>query len=165
MAIPLLQMYKVARYIGGRKLRGDKRYPLVLMLEPLFQCNLACSGCGKIDYPKEILQKRISVEDALRAVDECGAPMVSIPGGEPLIHKEMPQIVAGIVARRKFVYLCTNAILLSRSTSMSTSLRPTSHSRFIWMAIGSGTTNQCARKGCSTRRWRPSNWPSPRVSE
>ena len=79
------------------------------MLEPLFQCNLACAGCGKIDYPKEILQKRMSVEDALRAVDECGAPMVSIAGGEPLIHKEMPQIVAGIVARKKFVYLCTNA--------------------------------------------------------
>jgi hopanoid biosynthesis associated radical SAM protein HpnH len=114
MAIPLLQVYKVARYIAGRKLRRDKRYPLVLMLEPLFQCNLACSGCGKIDYPKEILQKRVSVEDAMRAVDECGAPIVSIPGGEPLIHKEMPQIVAGIVAREKFVYLCTNAILLSR---------------------------------------------------
>src|SRR6202021_242233 len=114
MAIPLLQMYKVARYIAGRKLRGDKRYPLVLMLEPLFQCNLACSGCGKIDYPKEILQKRVSVADAMRAVDECGAPIVSIPGGEPLIHKEMPQIVAGIGARTKFVYLCTNAILLSK---------------------------------------------------
>src|ERR1700723_4776998 len=114
MAIPLLQMYKVARYIAGRKLAGDKRYPLVLMLEPLFQCNLACSGCGKIDYPKETLQKRVSVEDALRAGDECGAPMVSIPGGEPLIHKEMPKIVAGIVARKKFVYLCTNAILLSK---------------------------------------------------
>ena len=84
------------------------------MLEPLFQCNLACAGCGKIDYPKETLQRRMSVEDALRAVDECGAPMVSIPGGEPLIHKEMPQIVAGIVARKKFVYLCTNAILLPK---------------------------------------------------
>jgi hopanoid biosynthesis associated radical SAM protein HpnH len=107
-------MYRVARYLAGRKLRGDKRYPLVLMLEPLFMCNLACSGCGKIDYPKEILQKRVSVEDALRAVDECGAPIVSIPGGEPLIHKEMPQIVAGIVARKKFVYLCTNAILLAK---------------------------------------------------
>src|ERR1700741_721636 len=114
MAIPLLQMYRVAKYIAGRKLRGDKRYPLVLMLEPLFQCNLACAGCGKIDYPKEILQKRVSVEDALKAVDECGAPMVSIPGGEPLIHKEMPQIVAGIVARKRFVYLCTNAILLAK---------------------------------------------------
>jgi hopanoid biosynthesis associated radical SAM protein HpnH len=157
-------MYKVARYIAGRKLRGDKRYPLVLMLEPLFQCNLACSGCGKIDYPKEILQKRVSVDDALRAVDECGAPIVSIPGGEPLIHKEMPQIVAGIVARRKFVYLCTNAILLS-STSMSTNLRPISHSPFIWTAIGSVMTNRCARKECSTRLWRPSNWPSQRAFE
>ncbi len=114
MAISLLQTYRVARYLAGRKLRGVKRYPLVLMLEPLFQCNLACAGCGKIDYPKEILQKRMSVEAALRAVDECGAPMVSIPGGEPLIHREMPQIVAGIVARKKFVYLCTNAILLSK---------------------------------------------------
>ena len=114
MAVPLIQAYRVGSYIAGRKLRGVKRYPLVLMLEPLFQCNLACAGCGKIDYPKEILQKRVSVEDALRAVDECGAPMVSIPGGEPLIHKEMPQIVAGIVARKKFVYLCTNAILLAK---------------------------------------------------
>ena len=114
MGIPLIQTYRVARYLAGRKLRGEKRYPLVLMLEPLFQCNLACAGCGKIDHPKEILQKRMSVADALRAVDECGAPVVSIPGGEPLIHREMPQIVAAIVARKKFVYLCTNAILLSR---------------------------------------------------
>ena len=114
MGIPLIQTYRVARYLAGRKLRGEKRYPLVLMLEPLFQCNLACAGCGKIDYPKEILQKRMSVAEALRAVDECGAPVVSIPGGEPLIHREMPQIVAAIVARKKFVYLCTNAILLSR---------------------------------------------------
>ena len=114
MGIPLLQVYRVARYLAARKLRGDKRYPLVLMLEPLFQCNLACAGCGKIDYPKEILQQRVSVEDALSAVDECGAPIVSIPGGEPLIHKEMPQIVEGIVARKKFVYLCTNALLLAK---------------------------------------------------
>jgi hopanoid biosynthesis associated radical SAM protein HpnH len=114
LGVPLFQAYKVGRYIASQKLRGIERYPLVLMLEPLFQCNLACAGCGKIDYPKETLQKRVSVDDALRAVDECGAPMVSIPGGEPLIHKEMPQIVAGIVARKKFVYLCTNAILLSK---------------------------------------------------
>jgi hopanoid biosynthesis associated radical SAM protein HpnH len=114
LAVPLFQGLKVGQYIASQRLRGIKRYPLVLMLEPLFQCNLACAGCGKIDYPKETLQKRVSVEDALRAVDECGAPMVSIPGGEPLIHKEMPQIVAGIVARKKFVYLCTNAILLPK---------------------------------------------------
>ncbi len=114
MGIPLIQQFKIASYVIGRKLRRDRHYPLVLMLEPLFQCNLACAGCGKIDYPKEILQKRVSLEDALKAVDDCGAPVVSIPGGEPLIHKEMPQIVAGIVARKKFVYLCTNAILLAK---------------------------------------------------
>jgi hopanoid biosynthesis associated radical SAM protein HpnH len=114
VGVPLIQAYRVGLYIAGQRLRGVKRYPLVLMLEPLFQCNLACAGCGKIDYPKEILQKRMSVADALRAVDECGAPMVSIPGGEPLIHREMPQLVAAIVARRRFVYLCTNAILLAK---------------------------------------------------
>jgi hopanoid biosynthesis associated radical SAM protein HpnH len=114
LGVPWIQAYRVGRYIAGRRLRGVKRYPLVLMLEPLFQCNLACAGCGKIDYPKEILQRRLSVADALRAVDECGAPMVSIPGGEPLIHREMPELVAALVARRKFVYLCTNAILLPK---------------------------------------------------
>ncbi len=112
MSIPFIQQYRVGRYVLGQRLRGNRRYPLVLMLEPLFQCNLACAGCGKIDYPDDILRKRVSVEDALGAVDECGAPVVSIPGGEPLIHKELPQIVAGIVARKKFVYLCTNALLL-----------------------------------------------------
>jgi len=114
LGIPQIQKYRIARYVATRKLRGEERYPLVLMLEPLFQCNLACAGCGKIDYPKEILQKRMSVADALQAVDDCGAPVVSIPGGEPLIHREMPAIVAGIVARKKFVYLCTNAILLAK---------------------------------------------------
>jgi hopanoid biosynthesis associated radical SAM protein HpnH len=114
MGIPFIQQFKIASYVIGRKLSRDRHYPLVLMLEPLFQCNLACAGCGKIDYPKEILQKRVSLEDALQAVDDCGAPVVSIPGGEPLIHKDMPKIVAGIVARKKFVYLCTNAILLPK---------------------------------------------------
>ena len=155
MAIPLLQTYRVAKYLAGRKLRGDKRYPLVLMLEPLFQCNLACAGCGKIDYPKEILQKRMSVEDALQAVDECGAPMVSIPGGEPLIHKEMPQIVAGIVARKKFVYLCTNAILLAKHID---EYQPSPYLTFSIHLDGncSAMTSRYARKACSTRRSRRS---------
>ena len=112
MGIPLIQQYRVGKYLLSQKLRGQRKYPLVLMLEPLFQCNLACSGCGKIDYPEEILRKRISLDDALAAVDDCNAPIVSIPGGEPLIHSEMPQIVAGIIERKKFVYLCTNALLL-----------------------------------------------------
>ncbi len=114
MSVPLRQQLKVASYLIKQKIKGVKRYPLVLMLEPLFKCNLACAGCGKIDYPDEILNKRLSVEECLAAVDECDAPMVSIPGGEPLIHKEMPQIVAGIIARKKFVYLCTNALLLKK---------------------------------------------------
>jgi hopanoid biosynthesis associated radical SAM protein HpnH len=112
MGIPLIQQYRVAKYLISQKLRGREKYPLVLMLEPLFQCNLACAGCGKIDYPDEILRQRVSVDDALTAVDECAAPIVSIPGGEPLIHADMPQIVAGIIERKKFVYLCTNALLL-----------------------------------------------------
>ena len=114
MSVPIRQQAKVAKYIMGQKLRGVDRYPLVLMLEPLFQCNLSCSGCGKIDYPQEILKKRMSVEDALSAVDECGAPIVSIPGGEPLIHKEITDIVDGIIERKKYVYLCTNAVLLKK---------------------------------------------------
>jgi len=112
MAIPLSQQLRVARYILSQKLRRRERYPLVLMLEPLFQCNLACAGCGKIDYPDDILRKRMPVADALRAVDESNAPIVSIAGGEPLIHKELPEIVSGIIERKKYVYLCTNALLL-----------------------------------------------------
>ncbi|MDQ6996563.1 MAG: hypothetical protein Q9M82_03775, partial [Mariprofundus sp.] len=114
MSIPLQQKFHVGRYIMQQKMRGNRRYPLVLMLEPLFRCNLACSGCGKIDYPDEILNKRLSVADSLAAVDECGAPIVSIAGGEPFIHKDMSQIVEGIVARKKYVYLCTNALLLKK---------------------------------------------------
>jgi hopanoid biosynthesis associated radical SAM protein HpnH len=108
------QQLKVGSYLIKQKLKGVKKYPLVLMLEPLFRCNLACAGCGKIDYPDDILDKRLSFEECMQAVDECPAPMVSIPGGEPLLHKEMPQIVAGIIARKKFVYLCTNALLLKK---------------------------------------------------
>jgi hopanoid biosynthesis associated radical SAM protein HpnH len=114
VAVPLRQQLTVASYLIKQKLKGVKKYPLVLMLEPLFRCNLACAGCGKIDYPDDILDKRLSFEECMQAVDECGAPMVSIPGGEPLIHKEMPQIVAGIIARKKYVYLCTNALLLKK---------------------------------------------------
>jgi len=114
VSIPLRYVAKIGGYVLKQHLTGRKRYPLVLMMEPLFRCNLACVGCGKIDYPDAILNKRLSVADALGAVDECGAPVVSIAGGEPLLHKEMPEIVEGIVARRKFVILCTNALLLEK---------------------------------------------------
>ena len=120
MSVPVMQQLRVAGYILGQKLKGNKRYPLVLMLEPLFRCNLACAGCGKIDYPKPILDKRLSVAECLEAVDECGAPIVAIPGGEPLIHKEIGEIVAGIVARRKYVSLCTNALLLEKKLHLFT---------------------------------------------
>src|ERR1700731_2966993 len=114
MHIPLRKEMRVGAYILKQKLLGRKRYPLVLMLEPLFRCNLTCFGCGKIDYPEPILNRRLSVKECLDAVDECGAPMVAIPGGEPLIHRDIGEIVKGIVARKKFVSLCTNALLLEK---------------------------------------------------
>src|SRR5450631_999908 len=114
MKIPYFKEIRIAAYLLKQRIMGCKRYPLVLMLEPLFRCNLACIGCGKIDYPDPILNQRLSVRDCLDAVDECGAPMVAIPGGEPLIHREIGEIVKGIVARKKFVSLCTNALLLEK---------------------------------------------------
>ena len=120
MAVPVIQQIRLGAYIVKQKLLGNTRYPLVLMLEPLFRCNLACNGCGKIDYPDSILNKRLSPEECFQAVDECGAPVVSIPGGEPLLHKEIVQIVEGIVARKKFVYLCTNALLLKKKLDQFT---------------------------------------------
>jgi hopanoid biosynthesis associated radical SAM protein HpnH len=114
MDIPFLKELRIGSYLLKQKLLGRKRYPLVLMLEPLFRCNLACAGCGKIDYPDAILNRRLSVRECLDAVDECGAPMVAIPGGEPLIHREIGDIVKGIIARKKFVSLCTNALLLEK---------------------------------------------------
>src|ERR1700758_762838 len=110
MAVPVSQMITVASYVLRQKLARRTRYPLVLMLEPLFRCNLACAGCGKIQYPAQILKKPLSVERCLEAVEECGAPIVSIPGGEPLLYPEIDRLVAELVKRRKYVYLCTNAI-------------------------------------------------------
>src|SRR5579883_2278942 len=112
MGIPVSQMWTVASYVLKQSLAGRRQYPLVLMLEPLFRCNLACAGCGKIQYPAHVLKMNLSPEECFKAVDECGAPMVSIPGGEPLMHPEIDRIVAGLVARRKYIYLCTNALLL-----------------------------------------------------
>jgi hopanoid biosynthesis associated radical SAM protein HpnH len=120
MPVPISQMATVASYVLTQKIKGRKRYPLVLMLEPLFRCNLACAGCGKIQYPAHILKKDLSPEECFKAVDECGAPMVSIPGGEPLMHPQIDQIVAGLVARKKYVYLCTNALLLSEKLHLFT---------------------------------------------
>jgi hopanoid biosynthesis associated radical SAM protein HpnH len=120
MSVPLAQAYTVASYVIAQKLKGRARYPLVLMLEPLFRCNLECAGCGKIQYPEHILKKRLTPEQCWAAAEECGAPIVSIPGGEPLIHPEIKEIVEGLVARKKYVYLCTNAILLKRKIDLFT---------------------------------------------
>ena len=118
MSIPLTQVARIGSYIVKQHLSGRKRYPLVMMLEPLFRCNLACAGCGKIDYPDEILNKRISVEDALHSLDECGAPVMVVAGGEPLLHKELPQIVQGAMDRKKYVIVCTNALLLKKKIDL-----------------------------------------------
>jgi hopanoid biosynthesis associated radical SAM protein HpnH len=114
LGIPFAQAARIGAYVIGKTLKGEKHYPLVLMLEPLYRCNLACAGCGKIDYPDEILNQRLSYEQCMEAIDECGAPAVSIAGGEPLLHKDLPRIVEGYIAKKKFVILCTNALLLAK---------------------------------------------------
>jgi len=118
LPVPISQMWTVASYVVKQKLARRKRYPLVLMLEPLFRCNLACAGCGKIQYPAHILKKELTPEQCFRAVDECSAPMVSIPGGEPLMHSQIGKIVEGLVARKKYIYLCTNALLLKEKLDL-----------------------------------------------
>ncbi|HEX8913378.1 MAG TPA: adenosyl-hopene transferase HpnH, partial [Humisphaera sp.] len=120
MGVPVSQMWTVATYVLKQRLAGRKRYPLVLMLEPLFRCNLACAGCGKIQYPAHVLKKDLSPEACWKAAEECGAPMVSIPGGEPLLHPKIKEIVEGLVARKKYVYLCTNALLLKEKIDLFT---------------------------------------------
>lgn len=127
MGIPISQALSIGGYVLKQHLKGRKRYPLVLMMEPLFRCNLACAGCGKIDYPDKILNQRISVPDAMTAIDECGAPVIVLAGGEPLLHKELPQIVEGALERGKFVTVCTNALLLEKRIG---DYEP--HSRFNW---------------------------------
>jgi hopanoid biosynthesis associated radical SAM protein HpnH len=114
MSVPLRQSARMAAYLVTQKLRRREKFPLLVELEPLFQCNLECAGCGKIQHPEHVLRRRMPVEQAVGAIEECGAPMVSIAGGEPLVHPEIDEIVGQLVARKKFVYLCTNAILMER---------------------------------------------------
>src|SRR5204863_4757935 len=120
MGVPVSQMATVAGHVLGHVLRGHRRYPLVVMLEPLFRCNLACAGCGKIQYPAHVLKRQLTPQQCFAAIEECGAPMVSIPGGEPLMHPQIDEIVAGLVARRKYIYLCTNALLLKEKLDLFT---------------------------------------------
>ena len=143
MAVPLNQAVRVGAYVVKQHLMGRKRYPLVLMLEPLFRCNLACAGCGKIDYPAEILNQRLSVAECLEAVDECGAPVVVLAGGEPLLHKELDQVVEGIIARKKFVIVCTNALLLEKKMHL---FKPGPY--FTWSVHLDGAEEEHDRSVC-----------------
>jgi len=127
MSVPVSQMWTVASYVLKQKLLGRKRYPLVLMLEPLFRCNLACAGCGKIQFPVDILRKQLTPQQCFDAVDQCNAPIVSIPGGEPLLHPQIEEIVEGLVARKKYIYLCTNALKLKSALSR---FKPTKYLTF-----------------------------------
>ena len=143
MGIPLSQTLAVGSYVLRQHLRGRKRYPLVLMLEPLFRCNLACAGCGKIDYPDKILDQRLSVADCMHAIDECGAPVVVLAGGEPLLHRELPEIVSGALAKRKYVTVCTNALLMQKRLEQ---YKP--HPRFNWSVHLDGDKEMHDRSVC-----------------
>ena len=143
MGIPLRQAISIGAYVLGQHLRGRKRYPLVLMLEPLFRCNLACAGCGKIDYPDKILDQRLSVADCMGAIDECGAPVVVLAGGEPLLHKELPEIVKGALAKGKYVTVCTNALLMEKKLDQ---YKP--HPRFNWSVHLDGDKEMHDRSVC-----------------
>jgi len=143
MGIPLRQAITIGAYVLGQHLRGRQRYPLVLMLEPLFRCNLACAGCGKIDYPDKILDQRLSVADCMHAIDECGAPVVVLAGGEPLLHKELPEIVRGALAKDKYVTVCTNALLMDKKLDQ---YQP--HPRFNWSVHLDGDKEMHDRSVC-----------------
>ncbi|HLI01294.1 MAG TPA: adenosyl-hopene transferase HpnH [Acidimicrobiales bacterium] len=128
MPVPLRQSLKVGTYMAAQKLKGRDKYPLIVELEPLFACNLSCNGCGKIQYPTDILRQRLSVEQAVAAIEECGAPMVSIAGGEPLLHPQIAEMTQALLDRGRYVYLCTNALLLERKLD-----KFTPHPRFSWV--------------------------------
>jgi hopanoid biosynthesis associated radical SAM protein HpnH len=145
MGIPLGQALVVGAYVIRQHLSGRKRYPLVLMLEPLFRCNLACAGCGKIDYPDKILDQRLSVADAMHAIDECGAPVVVLAGGEPLLHRELREIVQGALAKGKYVTVCTNALLMDKKLGQ---YQP--HPRFNWSVHLDGDKEMHDRSVCKT---------------
>jgi hopanoid biosynthesis associated radical SAM protein HpnH len=128
MGIPFRQNIAISKYLLKNKVRRREKFPLIVELEPLFACNLECPGCGKIQYPTEVLRKRVSDDEAVAAMEECGAPMVSIAGGEPLLHPQISEMVGELVKRKRFVYLCTNAVLLRRKLDL---FRPSPYFSFV----------------------------------
>jgi hopanoid biosynthesis associated radical SAM protein HpnH len=143
MAVPVRQSVKIGAYVARQRLARRDKYALVLELEPLYQCNLACAGCGKIQHPDHVLRRRMPVSDAVAAVEECGAPVVSIAGGEPLIHPEIHQIVAELIARKRFVYLCTNALLMEKKMEL---FEPTPY--FAWAVHMDGLRERHDKSVC-----------------
>ena len=163
MPIPIRQNMRMAAYLVRQKLARREKYPLIVELEPLFACNLACPGCGKIQYPTEILRQRVTPEAAFAAIEESGAPMVSIAGGEPLLHPQIEEMVEGLIARKRFIYLCTNAILLKRRIDR---FKPSPYFSWVVHIDGLRERHDAAvdREGSSTRRSRRSSSPSRRAS-
>ena len=161
MAVPVSQAWTVATYILKQRMAGKKRFPLVTMLEPLFRCNLACSGCGKIQYPAHILKQELTPEECFRAVEEAGTPMVSLPGGEPLLHPRIDEIVAGLVARKKYVYMCTNALLLKEKLHL---FQPSKYLSFSVHLDGQREHHDFSARAGTTSRLRASRRRSRRAS-
>ena len=155
MPIPLRQNIRIGAHLVRHRLKKTKYYPFIVEIEPLFVCNLACPGCGKIQHPTEILRQRLSVEDVLEAVSESGTPMVSIAGGEPLLHPDIERMVRALISRKVYVYLCTNAVLLSRRLDR---FSPSHY--FSWVVhldgLRDGTTRQSTGRASSKRPWRRS---------
>ncbi len=155
MGMPLRQSLRVGGYVLRNKLAGRAKYPLIVELEPLYACNLACAGCGKIQHPADVLKQRMPVEQAVAAIEECGAPMVSIAGGEPLMHPQIGELVDRLIKMKRYVFLCTNAALIPKKIDRFTPSR-SSRGRCTSTGCGSGTTRPSARRACSTRRSRRS---------
>jgi hopanoid biosynthesis associated radical SAM protein HpnH len=145
MAVPLRQTARLGAYLLRQRLAGREKFPLLVELEPLFACNLACAGCGKIQHPANVLKQRMPVEQAVAAMEECGAPMVSIAGGEPLMHPEIDRLVAELVKRKRFVYLCTNALLMRRKLDL---FRPSPY--FAWAVHIDGLRERHDASVCKT---------------
>src|SRR5260370_11716630 len=144
MSVSLRQSMRIGSYLMKQKLAGNKKFPLLLELEPLFACNLKCAGCGKIQQPHDVLKQRMPVEQAIAAVEECGAPLVSLAGGEPLMHPQIDELVRQLIARKKYVFLCTNALLMPEKIEKFTPSR-----YFAWVVHIDGLRDRPDQPPCT----------------